>query len=219
MFCKKCGNQLGENEPFCPKCGTKVGQSGNGAVQLDAIKDKAGQVTSKALNSANSLGKNAPLLFITIGTLILSFILSFTKLLKYDFGILGYFTSDLPQLNSFGGVSSIWAVFHSILYIAAIIVVIFPFFTTKIWNPGRFALQIVTGFITLLSFLILYGVQEGVASDACSISFAGWLFLLSTIAMLVLSFIMISHTKRGKRAREQEEMAKAILAAQNSRQD
>lgn len=215
MFCKKCGNQLGDNEPFCPKCGTKVGQSGNGSVQLDAIKDKAGQVKTKALNSANSLGKNAPLLFITIGTLILSFILSFTKLIKYDLGDF----SRYIEVNSFGGVSSIWAVFHSILYIAAIIVVIFPFFTTKIWNPGRFALQIVTGFITLLSFLILYGVQEDIAAEVCSVSFAGWLFILSTIAMLVLSFIMISKTKSAKKAREKEEIARAILAAQNNRQD
>ena len=37
MFCKKCGNQIGDDAAFCPKCGTAVGGQSNGQenVQTD----------------------------------------------------------------------------------------------------------------------------------------------------------------------------------------
>ena len=55
MFCKKCGNQIGDDAAFCPKCGTAVGGQSDGQENVQA--DVQSAPASAEVKSVPAKGK------------------------------------------------------------------------------------------------------------------------------------------------------------------
>lgn len=185
MFCVKCGQEIGQNA-FCPNCGEKAEVSTQEVIPTD--------INGKIKLSLKRLGENKLFYFLTAGLTFLSFIFVMFPTIKA--------TADWEsKTTSIFGPSGM-APFIAIIYLAAIALHFVPFITAKPFKKIYFLLEKIITIFSLSFFAIGYfaGAAEASKYDTASIfpTFAGWIFLLSTVGAIVLSYMLSSKVKQMK---------------------
>lgn len=191
MFCSKCGNELKDGEQFCSKCGTKAGTTGNTVnlnISTEDMKNKAVEMKENLITGVADLGKNKALILANIVLLIFSLLFSFTDIFKIEtvFG-------DLQGLSLVEDVGM--KPIYLILYIAAIAVLLIPVLFKKVWSSKFFLPTKIVTILSMLYFLLVLslGLNELNSNEygsyaEFSLSVTGWLFVITTVGAMILSY-------------------------------
>lgn len=191
MFCSKCGNELKDGEQFCSKCGTKAGTTGNTVnlnISTEDMKNKAVEMKENLITGVADLGKNKALILANIVLLIFSLLFSFTDIFKIEtvFG-------DLQGLSLVEDVGM--KPIYLILYIAAIAVLLIPVLFKKVWSSKFFLPTKIVTILSMLYFLLVLslGLKELNSNEygsyaEFSLSVTGWLFVITTVGAMILSY-------------------------------
>ncbi len=178
MFCNKCGNEIKENDLFCTKCGARVGLNGSSAnAPIDNVRIK-----SLETNTILSIISNAVLL-------ILSLVFSMTDVFNVN-GILGV-SEGMSMFQDMIGTG----IFFGFAYLLSAAALVIPWILKKNWHHRLFLPAIIVTILSLIWFLfvLLIGAIEVSSSDLGSLaefalSATGWLYIVSTITSLIISF-------------------------------
>lgn len=191
MFCSKCGNELKDGEQFCSKCGTKAGTTGNTVnfnISTEDMKNKSVEMKENLITGVADLGKNKVLILGNIALLILSLIFSFTDIFKFEtvFG-------DKQGLSLVEDVGM--TPIYLILYIATIAVLLIPVLFKKVWSSKFFLPTKIVTVLSMLYFLLVLslGLSELNSNEygsyvEFSLSVTGWLFVITTVGAMILSY-------------------------------
>lgn len=191
MFCSKCGNELKDGEQFCSKCGTKARTTGNTVnfnISTEDMKNKSVEMKENLITGVADLGKNKVLILGNIALLILSLIFSFTDIFKFEtvFG-------DKQGLSLVEDVGM--TPIYLILYIAAIAVLLIPVLFKKVWSSKFFLPTKIVTVLSMLYFLLVLslGLSELNSNEygsyvEFSLSVTGWLFVITTVGAMILSY-------------------------------
>ena len=191
MFCSKCGNELKDGEQFCSKCGTKARTTGNTVnfnISTEDMKNKSVEMKENLITGVADLGKNKVLILGNIALLILSLIFSFTDIFKLEtvFG-------DKQGLSLVEDVGM--TPIYLILYIAAIAVLLIPVLFKKVWSSKFFLPTKIVTVLSMLYFLLVLslGLSELNSNEygsyvEFSLSVTGWLFVITTVGAMILSY-------------------------------
>lgn len=191
MFCSKCGNELKDGEQFCSKCGTKARTTGNTVnfnISTEDMKNKSVEMKENLITGVADLGKNKVLILGNIALLILSLIFSFTDIFKFEtvFG-------DKQGLSLVEDVGM--TPIYLILYIATIAVLLIPVLFKKVWSSKFFLPTKIVTVLSMLYFLLVLslGLSELNSNEygsyvEFSLSVTGWLFVITTVGAMILSY-------------------------------
>lgn len=191
MFCSKCGNELKDGEQFCSKCGTKARTTGNTVnfnISTEDMKNKSVEMKENLITGVADLGKNKVLILGNIALLILSLIFSFTDIFKFEtvFG-----DKQGLSLVEDVGMTPIYLIF----YLIAIAVLIIPLLLKKAWSSKFFLPTKIVTVLSMLYFLLVLslGLSELNSNEygsyvEFSLSVTGWLFVITTVGAMILSY-------------------------------
>ncbi len=192
MYCAKCGSELKNNEAFCSNCGTKSGTSGkaiNFNISASDIKNKAVNIRSNFKAGLVDLGKYKWIVFANIALLLLSMFFSTMSIFKLD-AVLEY-SRSISLYESEDGVKNVFI----IVYLISAIITLLPLLLNKVWKGIYFLPEKITTIITMYMFFSIWNfyvekIDEqrygGLANFEVSI--VGWLFAITTVGAIILSF-------------------------------
>ncbi len=203
MFCIKCGNELKDGEAYCPMCGTKVGCTGAIPISFGQIagnvQEKAGQVLrtstlDKIRENLSYIGDAKMLYFSSIVLLVISMILILNPMMEIS-GPLGI-AKEFSMFEKMEGLK--FLAFAG--YIAAIAFAIYPALSRYKWDRKYFlTAKIVTGILLACFIVILFRAFQIIfqyldyldyLSIDFSLTFPGWVFLISSIANEIVLYFL-----------------------------
>lgn len=230
MFCKNCGTQLNDDAKFCPACGAAVQegtptvqQQGPAVYQQGPAVYQQAPAAAPKSDIVSKLLSMKGLYVITIAMLFLSFIFFFTDTLHMTASYSGEkqsitFTASEMMIDGIyfedeeimeGAEMEGWDVFTILLYLAALIVAALPlipvlnfkFKPSKLWLARLTNLWIIAWML-----IMMFALAEEYSGEAFGLkvtagaSFTGWLMLILSIAVFVLSFKVGSDIKKANKA-------------------
>lgn len=153
-------------------------------------------VPNRFVSGVADSGQNKPLVFAIMALLTLSLIFSFTNVFKVE-GLFG--VSEGFSLAVDSGIVPIII----IVYAVAIVALAVPLLTKQAWSSKFFLpVKIATISLCLWFLLVLMEGIDGVNSSGYSsvseftVSVTGWLFVITTIGALILSYKCTSNLKK-----------------------
>lgn len=191
-FCSKCGNALQETERFCAKCGAAVE-----AAPYNPVTEAPVQPIAQPVAVASVQANNLSLFYIiTLGLQVLQFILWFCKTFEGS----SYFVSQsistpvALETAELGGVS----VVAIILSIIGILVTALPVVMQTTSKRNALVVPKLTVLWSTIWFIILWMAMASQSNAYVSAgpTFAGVLFLLVSLAIIVLLFKISATAKK-----------------------
>lgn len=134
-----------------------------------------------------ALGSNVVIFFISVGLLFLNMIFTYCPTLAASIGF--YSESAIIYTEGFWTVIGILQMFG---YMAGIALCMLPIMTNKTWSAKNFLCGRITCMVALSFFLLIWIIEAADAYYSVSVyaTFWGWMFMLSNIGAIVLSFIV-----------------------------
>lgn len=188
MFCEKCGNQIREDDHFCVKCGETVKKiSPNGNMESAQL-------------SIHTVSDNK-LSIMFISALILQtllVILWFLDCVRLG-GAVGSGRS-MSIHEAFEGLEVI-SIITVLLCVISGILLLLPILNKNIYIHRRLIFQKVMVFWCLGVFLIwffynLIEISREFSGLGFCLTFGGWLYILDSLALIVVLFAISSKTKK-----------------------
>ncbi len=195
-FCSKCGNALQETERFCAKCGAAVE-----AAPYNPVTEAPVQPIAQPVAVASAQANNLSLFYIiTLGLQVLQFILWFCKTFQASaMGISNSVsTHEAFVSDDLGAISTI----AIILSIIGLLVTALPVVMKTTSKRNALVVPKLTVLWSTVWFVIYWAALSSRASDYSSFgmsagpTFAGVLFLLVSLAIIVLLFKISATAKK-----------------------
>lgn len=233
-FCRKCGKELASTESFCSACGTKV-DGMNFSDAMSSVKRGTAQIAEKVtqnvqtsdmqnkiLNSYNSLQTAKTMFLVTLGSILLNFILMFSDMVKINLfitqksGSLIKIMHELKDLiTSYGGSSSdlgdaAYLIpmlnISIILTIAAFVFTALPIILGKAYNRKSLVLNYISMVYNLLLYLLVILVYSSTSTSEIELKFMIYVYLIESLAVIVITKMFSNKVK----AVQKSEEAKAL---------
>lgn len=228
-FCRKCGKELAATESFCSACGTKV-DGINFSDAVSSVKRGTAQLAEKVTQnvqgseaksniakSYEGLRTAKTMFWVTLGSVLLNFILMFSDMVKINLMITsksGSFIKIMHELKDlvtgFGGSSSDLgdAAYlipmlnvSIILTVAALVLTALPILLGKAYNRKSLILNYVSMIYNFLLYLIVilaYSAQSSGYSEI-EIKFMAYVYLVETVAVIVITKMFSKKVKAVQR--------------------
>ena len=200
MYCVKCGNELKNNEQFCPNCGEKTNSTGKTVdlnISMSDITNKATNIKTNFVFGVSELGNNRNIILALLGLLVIGAVFVTMPIFSVN-GMLGM--SEKLSLFNYEGMRGLNPV-SIILYIVSITCILFPLAMKKPFKPKYLLMSKITAFWTTIWFLFILffsfdviNQYKGMAN--LSLTFAGWVLIISTVAIIVLSYMLSLRMKK-----------------------
>lgn len=232
-FCRKCGKELADTESFCSACGTKV-DGINFSDAVSSVKRGTAQIAEKVtknvrgsdyknklLNSYNGLQSAKTMFLVTLGSVLLNFILMFFDMAKINLFIVSESGSFIKIMNNIKDLSSSYGggdaevflpllTISIILTLASLVLAALPVLLGKSYNKKFLILNYITMIYNFLIYLVMilgYSASEGSYSTT-EVTFMAYVYLAETIAVIIITKIFSNKLK----AVQKNEAAKAVEA-------
>lgn len=200
MYCFKCGKELPDGETFCAQCGSNQGGGAQPGFSA-GVKSRIAQLPSITLQA-----KQKYLVYVLLGLLFLG--LLFSLLPQFSVIALGVTIKSVNMFDDVGALTFITV----LLYLGAAAVIIYSLLTKRVWRRLCLLAKIAPCW-TLLWFIIFWigfssAIKKKGYSDfgSCGPNVVGWMLLLSSIATVILAFVLSAELK-------------AILSKQNTQKN
>ena len=232
-FCRKCGKELADTESFCSACGTKV-DGINFSDAVSSVKRGTAQIAekvtknvqgsdykSKLLNSYNGLQSAKTMFLVTLGSVLLNFILMFFDMAKINLFIVSESGSFIKIMNDIKDLASSYGggdaevflpllTISIILTLASLVLAALPVLLGKSYNKKFLILNYITMIYNFLIYLVMilgYSASEGSYSTT-EVTFMAYVYLAETIAVIIITKMFSNKLK----AVQKNEAAKAAEA-------
>ena len=235
-FCRKCGKELADTESFCSDCGTKV-DGINFSDAVSSVKRGTAQIAekvtknvqgsdykSKLLNSYNSLQSAKTMFLVTLGSVLLNFILMFSDMFSINLfitkesGSLIKMVHDLKDLvTSYGGSTEDLGDLQYlipilnisiILTVAAFVLTALPIILGKAYNRKSLIVNYISMIYNILLYLIVILAYSSSSSSDIEIKFMTYVYLIESLAVIIITKMFSNKLK----AVQKNEAAKAAEA-------
>ena len=164
----------------------------------------------------SALGSNAAIFFITVGLFLMNIIfmycpcisISYSRYYSYEYAF-SMFGGDLGSFESDAAYMIIIGLFILLPYIGGIILSMLPVMANKKWSSKFFVCGRVGCIVGLCVFLLFFIILAGEASyyEDVTLTFWGWMYLLTNIGGFVLSIVAPSVICKGVAKKEMPPMA------------
>ena len=233
-FCRKCGKELADTESFCSVCSTKV-DGINFSDAVSSVKRGTAQIAekvtknvqgsdykSKLLNSYNGLQSAKTMFLVTLGSVLLNFILMFFDMAKINLFIVSESGSFIKIMNDIKDLASSYGgggdaevflpllTISIILTLASLVLAALPVLLGKSYNKKFLILNYITMIYNFLIYLVMilgYSASEGSYSTT-EVTFMAYVYLAETIAVIIITKMFSNKVKAVQKA----EAAKAAEA-------
>ncbi len=205
-YCKKCGRELREQDFFCLGCGTKIENkvSTNSVLPTKNVTPVNTYQASDKQPYFFDEAKNKILTYANLVLLILSMVFMLTET----------FSASIPELDLIQRATMFgqedytvgFTAFFVGLYIVAIISMLVSIFNEKTKRLILFIFPKIATIVSSFWFIVFYvSVFSAYKSEDYKVQFGptitGWLYLITTVGVLILSF-KISHNLKLKKRSE-----------------
>lgn len=196
-YCEKCGTELQETSAYCPTCGTKVEQVG-----VMGILDGVQKGTAPTMfGGSQVLQQRTKLFWIGAAAVLLNFVLHFCKTLSMDLWITEKSYSVLEFTKkakeySYGSDAAFYGAVHGLLIICVILILLSlaamtaPVFIRKPMAKKQVLPALLTVLFSFIvqSIMLILILKASNAYTGGTLTFGGWMYLLETLATLVILF-------------------------------
>lgn len=190
MYCGKCGKELRNGDPYCSNCGAKVGGRG-GSDLRSAFSSLVSSVTGT--DPFAMLGDAKPVFFISLVCQILCCILIGMEMLTVKVDL--YFFAESARIGLFDDRGLLSFLAH-VGYIVSAAALLLPVFRKTVWGKMELLPAVIMPLLGLLLFVICVvrgsgalGDYEDLANVSISLTGAGWMFLITSVAAVLVSWM------------------------------
>lgn len=199
MTCKNCGNIIPNGAAFCGKCGTPVKQEqsfveyGQGNAQGNAQRPVYAGVGSEKSGKVKQMCIGLCVMH------VLQVIFWFTSFMYASVSFMGMTQKESASIAAFcseGDIGFFTPVFI-VLFIAAALVAILPVLKNSMEKRRRMIFSKIVSILTVAIMLLIRWAGKEVLDGYASVgfTFTGWLFILDTIAIFVLTVLISNASK------------------------
>ena len=197
MFCKKCGKEIDDGAIYCNFCGTNLAKKTYSDVSAKEILNGFFQ---KAIDFLAPLGENKKMFISTVILLALNPILSLFNCIKVSENITGSrIISESVSVFDFFTEFAKELPFINVLVIIGIIAIVFaeyllllPLIKKTTHNSKNFIvtkiISVTAVLFIILFYIIFFMAVKNKAYVKVTLTFSGWLLLIESIALVIVSF-------------------------------
>lgn len=198
MYCKNCGSEMKTGERICPQCGAESDKKLRKTLSLTKIKCKLPerykplQTKLEAISLAN---------YLIVALLVASLFILWGDVFQVSYKLLAEEKIKIPMFPQ-APTMRVWRICYFHGYLMALFLMVLPLIQEKSWRKWNFVgafVMPVAALLWLLSFCLML-MQEGTAELAntlgilsnlidlkINLSVSGWLFVLISLAVPVIS--------------------------------
>ena len=227
-FCRKCGKELADTESFCSACGTKV-DGINFSDAVSSVKRGTAQIAEKVtknvqgsdyknklLNSYNGLQSAKTMFLVTLGSVLLNFILMFSDMFSINLlitqksGSLIKMMHELKYLvTSYGGSSADLGDVQYlipmlnisiILTLAAFVLTALPIILGKVYSRKSLIVNYISMIYNILLYLIVILAYSSSSSSDIEIKFMTYVYLIESLAVIIITKMFSNKLKAVQKA-------------------